>query len=101
MMTGHRRLHPLLIVALVVGCSRSHYRRSADAETYGIIGETSYDTAWEVPPGFTIRQASDARVPDPPDPDHSPLPPPQPLLHAYQLPARPVDAARPAAPNSS
>ncbi len=101
MMTGHRRLPPLLIVALVVGCSRGHYRRSADAEAYGVIGEKSCGTPWEVPPGFTIRQAPDARVPDPPDLDHPPLPPPQPRLHAYQLPAAPPDAARQAAPNSS
>jgi outer membrane protein TolC len=76
----------LFAMVLMSGCIRSHYRRSADRETYPIIAERevfpTYDmgrTQVEPPPG--------SRLADPFNPDHPPKPPDDPAAAIFM--ARP------------
>lgn len=68
------RVRLLLLLAALAGCSRSHYRESADGETYPIIGERILSPAFEI--GRTrVEPAAGSRLADPFDPDHPPKPP--------------------------
>lgn len=67
----------ILGLLCAVGCSRSHYRLSADRETYPIIGERI------VKPEYAIGRTNvvpppDSRLADPTNPDRPPKPPDDP-----------------------
>jgi outer membrane protein TolC len=81
-----------VVLTLLVGCSRRHYRRDADAETYCILEEKTAATPWALPPGFSIEPDARSRLFDPSEPDCPTLPLPQPQLHRYTLP-QPATAA--------
>src|SRR5687768_11771608 len=67
----------LLLAVVLAGCSRSHYRESADAETYPIIDEREVVPAYDI--GRTrVEPAAGSRLADPFDPDRPPKPPDDP-----------------------
>jgi len=85
------RATPLLAAAiLAVGCSRSHYRNSADRETYPIVAERQ-----ALGPGYGIGRLQLepppwSRLADPFDPDRPPKPPDDPaagvlMAHPYKF----------------
>lgn len=68
------RVGLLLVLAALVGCSRSHYREAADREAYPILGERIVSPAFDI--GRTrVEPAPGSRLADPFDPDHPPKPP--------------------------
>jgi hypothetical protein len=75
----------LLMAALAAGCSRSHYRNWADAETYPVIAERVVSPAYDI--GRTrVEPPPGSRLADPFDPDRPPKPPDDPaaaLFMAY------------------
>ncbi|HET6572515.1 MAG TPA: TolC family protein [Fimbriiglobus sp.] len=76
----------LLFAVVLAGCTRSHYRRSADAETYPIIRERVVVPAFDI--GRTrVEPAAGSRLADPFDPDHPPKPPDDPSAALFM--ARP------------
>jgi outer membrane protein TolC len=77
-----------VLVSLVGGCTRSHYRRDADAESYAILSEKTELTSWELPPEFSIQPHPESRLLHPSDLNDPLLPSAGPLLYAYQLPER-------------
>src|SRR5207244_2174668 len=85
MMTVRLKVPVVLAAALMVGCSRSHYRRSADIEAYSIVREKTCDTPWDAGK-FSIEQPARSRLADPSCCDCPPLPSATPQLHSYQLP---------------
>ena len=72
----------LFVALVVVGCTRAHYRRSADEETYGAIEERTGDPRWNVP-SVSIDPPPESRLHDPFDPDHPPMPPDDPVAAWY------------------
>ncbi|MCH7686886.1 MAG: TolC family protein, partial [Planctomycetes bacterium] len=77
-----------VLVSLVGGCTRSHYRRHADAESYTILAEKTELTPWDLPAGFSIQPHPESRLLHPSDLNDPLLPPAGPFLYAYQLPER-------------
>jgi outer membrane protein TolC len=72
----------LLLAALVAGCSRAHYRESADRETYPIIAEREVSPAYDV--GRThVEPPPGSRLADLFDPDHPPKPPDDPAAALF------------------
>ncbi len=70
----------ILAAALLMnslGCSRTWYRNSADADVYGIIENKSADTRWPLN-RIDILPSETSRLFDPTDPDCPPLPPDDP-----------------------
>jgi outer membrane protein TolC len=65
-----------------MGCTRAHYRRQADLESYGAIEERNNDPAWTLP-SISIDAPPASRLYDPFDPDHSPMPPDDPAANQY------------------
>ncbi len=53
----------LAAVTLVgqIGCTRSHYRRSADLESYGLVESRQTDPRWDVP-SRTVEPAANSRM---------------------------------------
>jgi outer membrane protein TolC len=72
----------LILAGLLSGCSRAHYRRSADRETYGAIRERTGDPRWDLP-RVSIAVPPESRLFDPFNPDCPPLPPDDPAAHVY------------------
>jgi outer membrane protein TolC len=82
------RTAALLLIAAcaVAGCTRAHYRRSADRETYPTIAEHVVSPAYAI--GRTrVEPAPVSRIADPFDPDHPPKPPDDPASAIFM--ARP------------
>jgi outer membrane protein TolC len=77
-----RAAHAVALVALAVGCSRAHYRRQADFESYDAIAERNQCPAWALP-RTNITPAPDSRIADPYNPDFPPMPPDDPFAHRY------------------
>lgn len=74
-----RRTAMLLLVtaALVPGCTRAFYRRSADRETYATLAQHTNEAGWPIGnPSITPPPAS--RLYDPFNPDRPPMPPDDP-----------------------
>ncbi|MEM9352752.1 MAG: hypothetical protein AAGA92_07045 [Planctomycetota bacterium] len=67
---------------LVIGCSRTHYRRQADAEANRII-QCRAETAGSDPTEFRIEIDPRSRMFDPHDPDCEPRPPDDPLANEF------------------
>lgn len=62
-------------IILAIGCTRAHYRKAADRETYPIVAERE-----ALGPGYgigrrTLEPPPGSRLSDPFDPDHPPKPP--------------------------
>ncbi len=81
-MGGAVRARLLLLAAVVAGCSRAHYRESADRETYPILTEREVSPAYDI--GRTrVEPPSGSRLADPFDPDHPPKPPDDPAAARF------------------
>lgn len=74
-----------MLIGALAGCSRTHYRLAADAQTYATLAEKSAFTPWAVPPGFSIWPSPGARFFDPTPRDDPLLPVPAPQLYSYKL----------------
>lgn len=64
------------------GCSRTYYRRQADADVNRLIAQKSDDPRWALP-GFTIAQDPRSRYYDVYSIDRPPMPPDDPAAHRY------------------
>lgn len=71
----------LVMAGLIGGCTRAHYRRDADRDTYPTITEHMCP-AWALP-RTSIDPLPISRLYDPFDPDHPPLPPDDCAAHHY------------------
>ena len=67
-----------------------HYRRQADRDTYGVLGEKTGGQPWQLPPGFGIDPDSRSRFYEPTSPVDPMLPIPRAQLSAYSLPDLPT-----------
>jgi outer membrane protein TolC len=74
-----------VLIPALAGCTRTHYRLAADAQTYATLDEKSAFTPWAIPRGFNILPARGARFFDPTPRDDPLLPVPAPQLYSYQL----------------
>jgi hypothetical protein len=70
---------------MITGCTRKHYLRKADRETYRVLEEKTQSTPWKLPPRFTILPQPGARFFDPTKPWDPLLPIPAPQLYAFHL----------------
>ncbi len=93
----HNGLLLVLITACAVltGCKRDFFRRTADRETYGIIGEKGGGPSWRIQPGFTIDPDQRSRFYDPSCRNDPALPIPAPQIHSYPLPPLVTEEAKP------
>ncbi len=69
-------------VVLLPGCSRQFWRKQAERDTYGAIGEKLNDPRWELP-RVNLTPDQRSRFFDPYDPDKEPLPPDDPAAHTF------------------
>ena len=79
---GSRRVVLIIAIATlgVSGCSRTFYRRQADAEIYSLVDQTASDPRWPLQ-DYTIDIYPRSRMYDPYDPDREPMPPDDPTAH--------------------
>lgn len=70
----------LLVLLNAVGCSRSRYRRMADAEGLDLIQEKADQPHWDLP-NYKLYVDSRSRMFDPFNPDGPPMPPDDPTSH--------------------
>ncbi|TWT87351.1 Outer membrane efflux protein [Pseudobythopirellula maris] len=75
-----RLLCAVLLLATLAGCSRSHYRRQADAEVNCIVDHKAAMVGCE-PGHFRINIDPRSRMYDGDDPDRPPMPPDDPVGH--------------------
>lgn len=68
-----------LLIA-IIGCHRSYYRRKADEEVYGLVGQKSENPRWPLD-GYTIDVDARSRMYSPFSIDHPPMPPDDPSSH--------------------
>ena len=66
------------LILVLVGCTRDHYRKTADEQTYRILEEKADDPRWSQD-NFDITPDPKSRFFDHNDPDHPPLPPDDPV----------------------
>ena len=66
-----------LLVLILSGCTRAHYRHQADNETYGLIGCATGDPRWHLT-NYSINPSVNSRMFDPDNPDRPPMPPDDP-----------------------
>lgn len=72
----------IFMLVLFAGCTRAHYRQSADRETYPIIAERVVYPTYDI--GRTqIDPDPQSRLADPFDPDHPPKPPDDPAAAGF------------------
>jgi outer membrane protein TolC len=73
-----------LCVGLVclAGCTRAHYRLSADREVYPILGDRAVAAGFATD-RFQLEPPPASRLADPTDPDHPPRPPDDPVAAVY------------------
>ena len=75
------RLVPVgLVLLMAAGCTRSHYRRSADEEVYGLVDCAKDECHWPLA-DYTIEPQCESRMYDPFSADHPPMPPDDPMSH--------------------
>jgi outer membrane protein TolC len=72
----------LLLAVCAGGCTRAHYRRAADRETYDAIFEHADEGRWPVGP-LPIAPLPESRLFDPYNPDRPPLPPDDPTAARF------------------
>ncbi len=76
------RARMLFVALAMAGCTRSHYRLSADRETYPIIAERELSPAYDIG-RLQVEPAPGSRLADPTDPDHPPKPPDDPAAAVF------------------
>ena len=76
----------IVTLAMLAGCSRSHYRQRADADAYSLIHEKAGHTLWDVPYDYDVVPMPGSRLYNPTPIDDPLLPSPSPQLYAYDLP---------------
>lgn len=69
-----------LLLLAAAGCTRSHYRRSADEEVYGLVDCAKDECNWPLA-DYTIEPKCESRMYDPFSADHPPMPPDDPTSH--------------------
>ncbi len=72
----------LLLIAAPTGCSREHYRRTADQDAYHAVGQKTCNPYWPLE-GYTIRPSPESRFFDGSNPNFPPMPPDDPAAHKY------------------
>src|SRR6476660_1109414 len=72
----------LLLVALGTGCTRAHYRLSADREVYPIVADRA-DAAGFATNRLELEPNPISRLADPTNPDRAPRPPDDPIAARY------------------
>lgn len=85
---ARRTLMCLCAIAVAGGCSRTHYRSQADADSYSIIEEKASGRSWQPPSGFDVQPGAESRLFDPSPTDDPLLPDPRPQLYTYKIPER-------------
>ena len=70
----------VLLLAAMPGCSREHYRRTADEDAYQAIGQKTCDPFWPLD-GYTIQPSKESRFYDGSNPNFPPMPPDDPAAH--------------------
>jgi outer membrane protein TolC len=77
------RLAALLVgLACLGGCTRAHYRLSADREVYPILGDRATAAGFATD-RLQLDPPPASRIADPTDPDHPPRPPDDPVAAVY------------------
>jgi outer membrane protein TolC len=76
----------LLLTTLLVGCTRAHYRRSADREVYPIVADRNAASG-DFAERLQVEPSPASRLADPTNPDRPPRPPDDPIAAIYM--ARP------------
>ena len=73
---------PWLVALLLaaIGCSREHYRRTADQDVYQAVGQKTCDPFWPLD-GYTIQPSPESRFYDVANPNYPPMPPDDPAAH--------------------
>ncbi|MFM2097179.1 MAG: hypothetical protein RIS70_4303, partial [Planctomycetota bacterium] len=69
-----------LAILATTGCSRSRYRRMADAEGLDLIQEKANEPHWDLP-NYKLYVDPQSRMFDPFNPDGPPMPPDDPTSH--------------------
>jgi outer membrane protein TolC len=69
-----------LILIASTGCSREHYRSTADQDAYHAIGQKTCDPFWPLE-GYTIQPSPESRFYDGSNPNFPPMPPDDPAAH--------------------
>jgi hypothetical protein len=67
----------LMVFGLLVGiggCTRTYFRKSADNEVEGVLGEKDTEPLWKIEQ-FHVYPDARSRFADPSNPDHPPMPP--------------------------
>ena len=72
----------LLLVSVLTGCTRAHYRMSADREVYPILAERA-DAAGFATDRLQLEPNPISRLADPTNPDRPPRPPDDPVAARY------------------
>jgi outer membrane protein TolC len=73
---------PMLLATLLVGCTRAHYRNSADREVYPIVGDRNF-AAGSNTDRIELEPDPTSRLADPTNPDRPPRPPDDPVADEY------------------
>lgn len=79
----------LILLALLAGCKRTHYRTLADRDAYAVLEEKNWCAPWMPPGDYSILPHPASRFFDPTPLDDPLLPLPAPQLYCYELPALP------------
>ena len=78
---GHSRLIVAAAILLAaIGCSREHYRRTADQDAYQAIGQKTCDPYWPLE-NYSIQPSPESRFYDPTNPNFPPMPADDPAAH--------------------
>ncbi|MCA9144751.1 MAG: TolC family protein [Planctomycetaceae bacterium] len=88
-MAASLRVCFLLLLVVLAGCSRRHYRQRADVDAYSAIHEKARQTPWDTPLDYDIVPMPGSRLFDPTPQEDPLLPMPAPQLYAYDLPQLP------------
>src|SRR5690348_15335131 len=76
----------LLGILMMAGCTRWCYRSSADRDTHRTENQRMIDARWQLPPRPEEADPR-ARIGDPYDPDHEPIPFDDPAARQFQVTA--------------
>jgi len=71
-----------LLACALAGCTRAHYRQSADREVYPIVADRAAAAGFAAE-RLELEAAPISRLADPTDPDHPPRPPDDPVAADY------------------
>ena len=70
----------IILLGLVSGCDRTHYRKKADKEAYTLVNTVANDPRWQLE-NYTLKTQKDSRFYDPYNPDCEPMPHDDPTAH--------------------